>query len=139
MPANTRNGSRRVGMDDRQKENGRTMLPILLAAAVSASEPLVNPLDVLTAMGACVRVVEISPVGGRAPGVLFHVASDPPSGGWLGLTVHSLLMPIESEFYAHPRHPEITLQFGELAGDLPERDAVGANRDAIAACFEDVL
>jgi hypothetical protein len=47
-------------------------------------------------------------------------------------------MPIESEFYAHPRHPEITLQFGELAGDLPERDAVGANRDAIAACFEDV-
>ena len=103
------------------------------------AEPLVNPLDVLTTMGACVRVAEISPVSGRAPGVLFHVASDPPSGGWLGLTVHSLLMPIESEFVAHPRHPEITLQFAELAEDLPQREAVRANRDAIVTCFESVL
>src|SRR4051794_19767727 len=118
------------------------MLPALLSALLTATmvhaDARVNPLDVLTAMTACVPVMELDPVDGRAPGVLFHVESDPPSGGWLGLTVNSLLLPVESEFYAHPRHREITLQFGELTDDQPQHDEVRANRDAIIACFQSV-
>jgi hypothetical protein len=53
------------------------MLPVLLSALLAASlvhaEPRVNPLDVLTAMGVCVPVVEISPVGS---GTLQGLATD---------------------------------------------------------------
>jgi hypothetical protein len=39
----------------------------------------------------------------------------------------------------HPRHPEVALSFGELPDDHPQRDGIGANRDIIVRCFEQVM
>jgi len=113
-----------------------------VAAAINAGEP-VNPVDLLVAMAdresACLSVVEASQLDAPSPQVQFCMESDPHSGGWLGWTPSLEHFPSLEETHAHPRQPEITLAFASLPDDMPEHESVRSNRDAIIACFEQVL
>ncbi len=121
-----------------------TLLSVLLTAAAIGDEPT-NPVDIVAAMASrdtgCITMTDVSVVEQPTPHIQFHVLSDPPSGASLQWTAASAVLSggQPKENYVHSRHPEVTLSFGILADDQPQRDEVRANRDAIIACFESVL
>jgi hypothetical protein len=102
-----------------------------------------NPVEILAAMAdresGCLSEGEVSRVDAPSPHFQFSVQSDPPSGGWPGWTPSLERFPSLEETYAHPRQPAVTLAFASLADDMPDHDAVRANREAIIGCFEQVL
>jgi hypothetical protein len=89
----------------------------------------------------CIIVTEACRVNQPTPHVQFHIDSDPPSGAVLQWTAATSVLSQGhlQENHVHPRHPEVTLSFSELSGDIPQHDEVRANRDTVIDCFQQVV